>query len=189
MSVAVAHDQVPDGPFSVDDLDRLPEIGLRYELIEGTLLMSAAPSRLHQLMATRLCEVLTTACPPELVTLAGPVEVQVGPTTLLQPDALVVRSGDVLVSRDEAPPPLVVIEVASPSTRRIDEGSKRRAYRTAGVGAYWMADPHVPSVRVIRWEQGTETDVTVAGDETLAIEWPAPLELRPSDLVHLPHLP
>lgn len=189
MSVAVAHDQVPDGPLSIDDLDRLPEIGLRYELIEGTLLMSAAPSRLHQLMTTRLCEVLTDACPPELITLAGPVDVQVGPNTLLQPDALVVRSVDVLVPRDQAPPPLVVIEVASPSTRQVDEGSKRLAYRSAGVGAYWLADPHVPSVTAIRWEGDEETEVHVTGDTPLHVAWPAALELRPSDLVHLPHLP
>lgn len=47
MSVAVAHLEGFAGPFTVDDLDDFPEIGLRFELIEGTLLVSAAPSFLY----------------------------------------------------------------------------------------------------------------------------------------------
>ena len=183
MSVAVAHDQVPDGPFTVDDLDRLPEIGLRYELIEGTLLMSAAPSMLHQLMVTRLYDLLAAACPPGLIALPVPAEIHVGRKTLLQPDALVVRTADILVPRDTAPPPLLVIEVASPSTRQIDQGVKRQAYRHAGVGGYWMADPHVPSVTVVRWTGDTETDYTVTGDDSLGVDWPAELTICPSALI------
>jgi len=77
----------------------------------------------------------------------------------------------------------VVIEMASPSTRMIDQGSKRLAYRAAGVGAYWMAEPFVPSVTVIRWEGDEEHEVHVAGDESIHIDWPAELDFRPSDLV------
>lgn len=183
MSVAVAHDQFPDGSFSVDDLDHFPEIGLRYELIEGTLLVSAAPNLLHQLMAGRLCELLAAACPPDLVALPGPAEVRSGPKTMLQPDVLVVRATDIHLPREAVPPPLLVIEVASPSTRMIDQGSKRLAYRKAGIGAYWMADPYTPSVTVVRWNDRGEVERVVAGDDTLAVEWPAPLEIRPSALV------
>lgn len=76
-----------------------------------------------------------------------------------------------------------MIEVASPSTRMIDQGSKRLAYRSAGVGAYWMADPFVPSVTVLRWAGDTEHEAHVTGDDVLHLDWPAALELRPSDLI------
>lgn len=183
MSVAVAHLEGFAGPFTVADLDDFPEIGLRFELIEGTLLVSAAPSLRHQLMATRLCELLAGALPPDLIALAGPAEVRKGDHTSMQPDVLVVRRSDISVARESVPPPLLVVEVASPSTRMIDQGSKRLAYRAAGVGAYWLADPHVPSVTVIRWEGEEEHEVHVAGDESIHVDWPAGLHLRPSDLV------
>lgn len=183
MSVAVAHLEGFAGPFTVDDLDDLPEIGFRFELIEGTLLVSAAPSLRHQLMATRLCELLAGALPPDLIALAGPAEVRKGDHTSMQPDVLVVRRSDISVARESVPPPLLVVEVASPSTRMIDQGSKRLAYRAAGVGAYWMADPFVPGVTVIRWEGDRETEIHVTGDDLLQVDWPAAVDLRPSDLV------
>lgn len=183
MSVAVAHLEGFAGPFTVDDLDDFPEIGLRFELIEGTLLVSAAPSLLHQLMCARLYDALAAACPPELIAMPGPAEVRKGDHTSMQPDVLVVRRTDIDLAREDVPPPLLVIEVASPSTRMIDQGSKRLAYRAAGVGAYWLADPFTPSVTVIRWDGDDETEAHVAGDALLHVDWPAPLDLRPSELV------
>lgn len=179
MSIAVAH----PGPFSIDDLDHFPEDGHRYELIEGALLVTAAPSLLHQRMCARLYDVLNDACPPDLEPLQGPAEVITGADTLFQPDVLVVRTADVHAPRGHAPPPLLVIEVRSPSTRLVDQGTKRLAYREAGIGAYWMADPFEPSVTVIRWDGATEHEHHVAGDEALMVDWPVPITIRPSALV------
>lgn len=183
MSAAVAHLEGFAGPFTVADLDDFPEIGFRYELIEGTLLVSAAPSLLHQLMCARLYDALAAVCPRDLIALQGPAEVREGDHTSMQPDVLIVRRTDIGLAREDVPPPLLVIEVASPSTRLIDQGSKRLAYRSAGVGAYWMADPFVPSITVIRWEGDGEIEVQVTGDDVLHVDWPAALDLRPSDLI------
>lgn len=179
MSIAAAQ----GGAFTIDDLDRFPDDGLRYELVDGTLIVTAAPSRLHQHLCTQILHLLHAACPPGVVALVGPSEVIGGNATLLQPDVLVVRASDIRASRHEVLPPLLVVEVASPSTRRIDQTVKRSGYRDAGVGAYWVADPHTPSVTALRWDGDEETEQTVRGGETLAVTWPCPVDLCPADLV------
>ena len=179
MSIAVAH----RGPFTIDDLDHFPDDGLRYELVEGTLLVSATPSLLHQRMVARLLHALEAVYPSDLETLPGPAKVITGPATLFQPDLLVVRPADVHAPRRQVPLPLVVIEVRSPSTRLVDQGLKRLAYRDAGIGAYCMADPFEPSLTVLRWDGDGEHEQFAAGDDVLTIDWPAAVSLQPSALV------
>ncbi len=56
-----------DHPWTVADLELLPDDGLRYELVDGTLLVSAAPSVQHQRVLGNLYVLLRAACPPDLL--------------------------------------------------------------------------------------------------------------------------
>jgi len=42
------------GPFTRADLERMPDDGRRYEIIDGVLIVSAAPDRMHQRAVGRL---------------------------------------------------------------------------------------------------------------------------------------
>jgi Uma2 family endonuclease len=179
MSIAAAQGEA----FTIDDLDRFPDDGLRYELVDGTLIVTAAPSRLHQLMAVRILRLLDDACPPDLQPLPGPVEVARPPDTLFQPDVAVFLAGDIRAARFEASPPLLVVEVLSPSTRHLDRGLKRLAYREAGVGAFWIADPLEPSVTVLRWQGDAEHEQVVTGSDHLEVDFPARIDLCPEALI------
>jgi hypothetical protein len=53
-------------PFTVADLDRTPDDGRRYELLDGSLIVSPRPVIAHQWVATRLTGVLLMACPEDL---------------------------------------------------------------------------------------------------------------------------
>lgn len=53
----------PGEPFTVDDLDRMPDDGHRYELIDGMLIVSPAPNLGHQRVAVVLSSLLEQACP------------------------------------------------------------------------------------------------------------------------------
>ena len=56
---------IPHGrPFTVDDLEGMPDDGNRYELIDGMLLVTPAPIIGHQRAAARLHLLLAAACPP-----------------------------------------------------------------------------------------------------------------------------
>ena len=98
-SAATAHDGdmhvLPrDGGWTLDDLAAMPEDGLRYELVDGTLLVSAAPSKMHQRVAGNLHVLLRAACPPELEVFFAPTDYQPTSTRSLQPDLLIVRRDD-----------------------------------------------------------------------------------------------
>jgi Uma2 family endonuclease len=64
---------------------------------------------------------------------------------------------------DEAPCPILVVEVLSPSTRRRDQSDKRDFYREVGIGEYWVIDPERQTVRVFT----RTSDLTYSGD----VQW------------------
>ena len=180
MSIAVAHGH----HFSIDDLDQFPDDdGLRYELIEGTLIVSPSPTLLHQRAVMRITYLLAGACPPGLEVLPGPVDVVLGPATMVAPDAVLARTADVGAKRFDDALPLLVVEVISPSSRLIDPNSKRIAYRNGGIGAYLIADPQGPGVRFIRWDGDDEREQYATDDQVLTIDWPVVADVCPANLV------
>src|SRR5271166_6570966 len=54
-------------PFTVAELDRMPDDGRRYELLDGALIVSPRPTTIHQVVAGRLYGVLSGACPADRV--------------------------------------------------------------------------------------------------------------------------
>ena len=132
---------IPHGrPFTVDDLEGMPDDGNRYELIDGMLHVSPAPWLGHQVVLAEVYDRLRAVCPSDLTVLFAPVDVQPDLHTSVQPDLLVVRRTDLGVSKLEVVP-LLALEVLSPSTRLYDLNTKRSAYEKMGVPSYWVVDP------------------------------------------------
>jgi Uma2 family endonuclease len=125
--------------FTVDELDRMPDDGHRYELMGGALIVSPRPTTVHQAVAGRLYGVLSAACPEDLLVVPEPA-VQLDPQTEFDPDLVVVPLGDVGDAKFTAPP-LLVVEIRSPSTAIFDLNRKKMAYETFGVPSYWIVDP------------------------------------------------
>ena len=59
-------------PFTVAELDRMPDDGRRYELLSGALVVSPRPTTVHQFVAMRLLRVLADACPDDLCVVPEP---------------------------------------------------------------------------------------------------------------------
>lgn len=176
--------QLPAGPFTYDDLLAFPEDGHRYELFDGTLLVSAAPNRAHQRCVHRLgllLDPLARAAGYEV--LPGPLDVRLSEDRVLEPDLVVLRAGPGTEQTiDEVP--LLVVEVSSPSTRSIDRDLKRRAYEERGAPAYWLVDPHEPSVTVLELEAGEYVErAHVVGDASVHVDVPFEILLVPNRLV------
>ena len=170
-------------PFTRSDLDAVPDDGHRYELVDGALVVTPAPSPRHQTALVRLWSVLTAACPPELQVFVAPLDVVLCDETVLQPDVVVARRCD-LSERNLPAAPVLAVEVLSPSTRRIDLFLKRAQYEAAGCRSYWVVDPDQPSL--IAWDMHAEHYVEV-GHATGAGEYvarlPYPVAVRPAALV------
>jgi Uma2 family endonuclease len=176
------------GPFTRADLDRLPDDGRRYEIIDGVLIVSAAPSRRHQRAVGRLYRLLDDACPPGLEALVAPFAVGLADDTELQPDVLVGRDGD-FTAKDLPGPPVLAVEVLSPSSRLIDTHVKRARFERAGTSAFWIVDPvaRPEEARLVASHLdagGRYREVaTVRGDEAFEATVPFPVTVVPADLV------
>jgi hypothetical protein len=113
-------------PFTVAELDRMPDDGRRYELLDGALVVSPRPTTIHQFVAMRLLRVLADACPDDLCVVPEPA-VELGPQTEFDPDLVVVRMDQIGGAKFTAPP-MLVVEIRSPSTALIDLNRKKAAY-------------------------------------------------------------
>ncbi|TWD82339.1 Uma2 family endonuclease [Kribbella amoyensis] len=173
----------PSEPLTKDDLDRMPDDGHRYEVIDGTLLVTPAPSRLHQRVVAAVYRTLFDTCPANLEVLFAPFDVVISPDTVLQPDVLVARRED-FTDNDLPKAPLLAVEVLSASTKRIDVMLKWSRLEAAGCPAYWVVDPDTPSL--IGWElrDGAYAQVAkVAGDEPVVLTSPYDVTVVPADLI------
>jgi len=174
----------PGEPFTVSDLDRMPDDGHRYELLDGTLIVSPAPGPPHQRVAVMLCHTLELACPEDLIVFPN-VGVRIGPRSALEPDAVVARAADVDGAR-LCRPPLLVAEILSPDSALRDLNLKQAAYERFGIPSYWVVDPDLdqPSLLAFELMNGEYREAAqVAGDVPFRAVRPFPAEIVPSRLV------
>jgi Uma2 family endonuclease len=173
-----------DRLLTIDDLDRLPDDGYRYELDEGVLVVSAAPSDYHQLVSSRLTAFLTYACPSDMLVIHAR-GVAISPIQFRIPDLVVIRADD-LGAQPGKRPPLLAVEIASPSTERYDRSRKKQIYADFGVRDYWIItpDPEKPDITVfqLNGKEYKQAD-HVAGDATFKAKRPFPVAFAPEALV------
>lgn len=169
-----------DHAWTVADLAHLPDDGLRYELLDGTLLVSAAPNKAHQRAIGRLYLLLSAACPADLEVFLAPTDYQPTNTRSFQPDLLVVSRtdpGDAAVTT----PLALAVEVLSPSSRSVDLVLKRAVYEQAGVSTYWVVDPLDQTVTVWTLVDGAYGEPTVLSEPT-TLEQPFRVQVDPTAL-------
>jgi Uma2 family endonuclease len=172
-----------DTEWTVDDLDAIPDDGLQYELIDGVLIVSPAPVPRHQRVLRELTVLMHTACPAGLEVFFAPVDFQPDRRNSLQPDLLVVRRSDVGEKNIQGPP-LLAVEVLSPSTRRKDLLLKRSVYEDRGVASFWHIDPAEESFLASDLVDGHYVEVAKAvGEQTVTVTRPYEVSFRPADLV------
>lgn len=156
------------GQWTYEDYLQLPDDGNRYEIIEGVLYVTSAPTYDHQFVVSEILFQLKL-CVREQdlgVVLTAPFEVHLSESSRpVQPDVLFIK-------RDRQPepgakffagPPDLVVEVISPSSVRTDQVIKFRAYEKAGVPEYWLINPKTRSLKVFTL---SEQEYTLLGQFT-----------------------
>jgi Uma2 family endonuclease len=163
---------IPRKHFTVEDYMQLPG-DQRYELLEGELVMTPAPTSRHQQILLRLAATLHgfTYDRGLGAVYPAPTDVVLSPKTVLQPDLLFVRRDRQSIVDPEGPvngAPDLVLEILSPSTAKRDLEEKRQIYSQHGVKEYWIVDPAVKNVEVLTQQgAGLETWQRFTHDTTL----------------------
>src|SRR5687768_9607885 len=109
-----------------------------HEYYDGLCVVNP-PSRSHSRALARLVDLIRPLCPDSHEVLTG-WGWHIGPELDYEPDIMVTdrSSPDDDVLRH--PPPLLVVEISSPSTRDVDAGPKLRGYAAGRAGWYWIID-------------------------------------------------
>ena len=138
-----------------EDYRNAPE-DVRYELLEGELVMIAAPNIAHQRAVLKLGSILSDFVLERVLgeVFIAPTDVVLSDTNVVQPDVLFVsRERMSIVDADNVKgSPDMVVEIVSPNNPEGDLVRKRDIYARHGVGEYWIADPGERSIRVMTLE-------------------------------------
>jgi Uma2 family endonuclease len=158
VAMTVARTDLPsDRPLTTDDLCMLPDDGNRYELDNGVLVVTPSPTFGHQRVAHRLAVALDAACPADFEVLPGS-GVQISRIQYRIADIIVIRAGTVGSTDNSATePPVLAIEVASPSTASYDLSRKKDVYARFGIESYWIVTPdtEMPSLMAFELRRGS----------------------------------
>lgn len=138
-----------------DDLADFPQDDrLRRELIDGELFVSPSPNLRHQDVVARLTGMLLVHADEQGGRVfPAPTDVVLTPGTVVEPDVVYIGAGRVETLTDgrfiDIIPDLVV-EVSSPSTRRLDLVKKRGLDEREAVAEYWFVDLEADRIDVHR---------------------------------------
>ncbi|MCC6772545.1 MAG: Uma2 family endonuclease [Gemmatimonadaceae bacterium] len=163
----------------------LPDDGNRYEVLDGLLAVTPAPSWRHQDVAFLLQRALQEYLRHHALgrAICAPADVEFSSRRLLQPDLFVVPhvAGRAPARWEEVQHLLLAVEVRSPSTARHDRHTKRAIYMAETVDEYWIVDAEARVVE--RWRRDEERPEIVA--EQIAWRPTATLPALDIDLVAL----
>lgn len=143
-------------PTSFAEFDAMPkQEGLNYELIDGFVMMSPRPAAKHQKVSGNIYHELRNVlkgkrCEPILE-----IDLVLEGENFI-PDLMVICDEDLdEVARYEKPP-LIAIEIVSPSSTSRDHITKRRKYEQLGIQEYWIVSPEEKCITVFNFVNKNE---------------------------------
>ncbi|MBR5361222.1 MAG: Uma2 family endonuclease [Lachnospiraceae bacterium] len=154
--------RIEDVRYTVSDIMALPD-RVRAELIDGEMYMMAPPKLIHQKIIVKL----TMDIANYIENKGGDCEVIPAPfgvfinkddENYVEPDISVICDKSKLDEEGCHGAPDWIVEVVSPTSRKMDCLIKLNKYRTAGVREYWIVDPQTQKVRVYFFPEKEEKE-------------------------------
>jgi Uma2 family endonuclease len=141
--------------WTLEELHSLPDDGNKYELIHGVLYVTPGPTDQHETIAARLTRLLDPYVAAQgLGYVYHPRAVFNIDGSEVEPDLMVRQPNTTAGAKwENAPLPSLIIEIASPSTRRRDRTDKRDFYREYHIPDYWIVDGDLRTIAVVRPNQ------------------------------------
>ncbi len=159
--------------YTIDDIFALPD-GERAELIDGVMYDMAQPSGEHQ----RISISLSTQLYNHIQKNKGNCQVYYAPYAVflndddynyVEPDIAVICDKKKLDDEGCHGAPDFIIEIVSPSSRKMDYMIKMIKYQKSGVREYWIVDPLKQNVRTYDFMENETADYSFGEDIPVAI--------------------
>jgi Uma2 family endonuclease len=140
---------LPQTKYTWKDYVALPDDGIRYEILDGEVVMTPSAGSPHQgIQAELMIEFGNRIHRRGRARVFGDLDCHLGPHDIVRPDLLVVlpeHNDRIKKTRVEGPPDLA-IEILSPSTARRDRTKKLRRYEAARTPEVWLVDGNARTV-------------------------------------------
>ena len=160
---------------TTEDIYQLPE-GDRAELIDGDLYMMSPPNTTHQRISAALHAEIYNYIRThggKCETFAAPFAVflntEADDRNYVEPDISVICDPKKITEKGCNCAPDWIIEIVSPSSRRMDYYTKLFKYRTAGVKEYWIVDPEKLRIMVYSFTANSGNEYTFSDTVTPSI--------------------
>jgi Uma2 family endonuclease len=169
--------------YTVADLHALPDDGRRYELIDGSIIVSPSATIDHNTIARWIAQALEDSKPDDEYVVGTDQSATIDDRNEPRPDVVVARAEHA----QETPFPIdgatLVVEVVSPTSALRDTEIKRVLYARAGVPAYWIVVPESdkPTISlaelILDPETGKYSYATHYTTDVFRTEHPWPVEI------------
>ena len=148
-----------DVKLTYDDFLLFPDDGKRHELIDGEHYATPAPNTKHQAVLGNLHFLVRGWLENHTIgrVLFAPYDIVFSNFDVVEPDLLYLsheRAAQVITPKHAVGAPELVVEIASPGTRKRDETIKRRLYERSGVVEYWVVDPDLDAESLDALDKG-----------------------------------
>jgi len=172
--------------YTIEDIYALPD-GQRAELIDGQIYDMAPPSPLHQELVHQLSRIIGNYIESK----GGSCKVYPAPfavfikeddTNYVEPDISVICDKSKISHRGCEGAPDFVIEIVSPSSRKMDYALKNTLYSDANIREYWIVDPARERTTVYRYEQDV-APIIIPFDDFVKVGIYDNLKIRIADLL------
>ena len=180
---------IPTGKIvlTYEDYVLLPNDGKRYEILEGELNVTPAPSTKHQTASVNLLVLLSQHIKERDLgkLFHAPIDLILESTSVLQPDLLFVSKArkNIITERAIEGAPDLVVEILSPTTSRTDRATKAQIYARHSVPVYWIVDPEREAIEIYLLEaDGYRLTTTLQGTTPIAAPPFTELEIATRDV-------
>lgn len=171
-----------DTGFAAELLVLLEEHDIRYEIIDGSLIVNPPPTFDHEDFLMELAVHLRLRSPDDLAVLGSGFRYfydgrRGDASNHTMADITVVRRADV-EQQGTIDPPLLVVEVQSPSTQKRDLTQKREIYERSGVQTYLLLHPERRTMTVLELRDGQYVEAHHAEPPAVVrLDRPFPVEI------------
>lgn len=170
------------GPYTAEDLDRIPDLPPHTELVDGNLIFVSPRALFHFLAIDAIKSALQRAVPSHLF-VAQEMTVTVGERDRPEPDVLVVDQaalGGIRQTGFQAADAVLVVEVVSPESESRDRKVRANLYAAAGIPHFRLVDDVEGKTLIEVWKLNRDLgcyERVGDFDEFLEIEDPFPVAL------------
>ena len=143
-----------DARLTYDDLARMPDDGMRHEIIDGVHYVTPSPVVRHQILVMRLGTAIANylEAHPIGVVIGAPIDTVFTPWDVVEPDVVFIADDQrtIITEPNIQGAPALVVEVLSPGTKKRDLGVKKDLFDRGRVREYWIVDPEANTVAIHR---------------------------------------